>query len=323
MKKKESDAIVGIVIFVAILTLVSGVIWLKKISLTRKAVSYTAIFPKIGGLNVGDPVRVNGVDKGSVSKIYIKDDQVAVQFKIDKSILFTDSSKITVANVGLMGERALEITLSRMGNLYSPDESDTPSVYIKGKYDSGISEAIGMLGNIMNNASGLIDTVQYVLSSTLSNRRFINFFDRAVKRVDSILLVTNRTISTNENRINNIVLDLNSASNNIDHLLDKNKNDISTIIVNTKDITDSTKYLVSSIDSILVSISEITEKANNGDGTIGQLLNNDTLMTQVDSMIVKLNSLLAVADEQGLKLRIKLGFKDKKKAEKEVTSDEN
>ncbi len=316
MKKKQSDAVVGIVIFTAFLVLMSGVIWLKKISLTQSKVTYTALFPNIGGLKAGDPVRVNGVEKGSVARIYLHKAEVAVRFKIDDNIPYTDSAVITVANVGLMGERALEITLSRAGSDHVPDEGDSISNYIPGYYDKGISEAIGMLGNIMGDAKGLLDTVEYIINSTVGDPDFINFFGSAVTRLDSITLSMDRIVGSNERRIAAIVRDIKSVTGEVDQMLETNSPALTTIVTNTAGLTEDAKSIVNDIDSLLFSLQGVISKVDTGDGTVARLLNDDDLSTEIQGTLTKLDQLVDEADENGLKLRIKLGFKDKKKAEK-------
>lgn len=64
MKKTNMDLVVGGSIIIAIVILVAGVLWLKEVSITSKMVSYTVLFTNVGALQVGDPVMVNGVNKG-------------------------------------------------------------------------------------------------------------------------------------------------------------------------------------------------------------------------------------------------------------------
>jgi len=311
LKKKQSDAAVGIVILLSFVVLLSGVIWLKKISLTRSMVTYTVLFPKIGGLQTGDPVRINGVENGSVTSIRLKDAEVAVQFKIDSEIPFTDSATITVNNIGLMGERGIEVVLSRAGTEHIPNvKGEEPDQYIPGFYDSGISEAIGMLGNIMGEAQGLIDTVQYILGSTVGDDQFIQFWGDAVQRLDTMTLVLERIVTTNENQIDGIVTDMKSVSNQLDEILATNSNGISSIVSNADTLTQEVRDIMGEADSLLLGIQELVSRVDSGDGTIAQLLNNDDLSVEMRATLQGLDEIIDEIDSDGLKLRVKLGFKD-------------
>ncbi len=312
MKKKQSDAIVGLVIVAAFIALLGGIIWLKKISLTSSSVTYTALFPKIGGLQVGDPVYVNGVEKGSVADIALHEAEVAVRFHIEADIPFTDSSEITVKNVGLMGERAVEIILSRAGNEYVPDVGKTPSTYIRGRYDSGISEALGMLGNIMGEAQGLLDTVKYVVNSTVADPKFVKFFGDATERLDTMTLVLDRIVVENEPKLNGIVTDLKSVSSGVDGIVKENRSGVKSIVANADKISSDGKDVVMELDSLLIALRSVANKVDTGSGTIGKLVNSDVLSNELTVTLNKLEKLIGEADERGLKLRVRLGFKERK-----------
>jgi len=60
VKKSSMDLVVGASILLALFILIAGVLWLKEVSITRRMVSYTVLFPNIGALQGGDGVMVNG-----------------------------------------------------------------------------------------------------------------------------------------------------------------------------------------------------------------------------------------------------------------------
>ncbi len=312
LKKKQSDFIVGIVIFIALIILVAGVLWLKEMSFTRQMVTYTALFPNIGGLQKGDPVSANGVKKGVVSQIYLRKSEVAVEFKIDAEVLFTDSSRVTVKNVGLMGERKIEISLSPQGSKHLPD-TEEKQIFIKGFFDSGIAEAIGMLGDLMHDASGLLDTVEYIIGETIGDDEFITFFDNAVDRLDTITIMVDSLLAHNDQKINRIVQDVKVTTGNLRGIVQENRKPLSNIVTNAEDLTIDAKELVTELDTIINSVEHVISKIDTGNGTVGQLINNDQLIGELKQTLTNLDILLANAEEQGIKLRVKLGFGKNKK----------
>jgi len=116
VKKNKVELIVGGTIFIALFILIAGVLWLKGALVMNKMVQYSVLFPNVGTLQPGDPVVVNGVRKGSVSTIDLKGARVAVTINLDKDVALTDASKVTVQNIGLMGERMVGIQLDAAGS---------------------------------------------------------------------------------------------------------------------------------------------------------------------------------------------------------------
>lgn len=313
MKKSRSDLLVGVVILTALVSLMVGIMWLKAYSFTQKMVDYTAVFSNIGGLQAGDPVAVNGLKKGSVSSIELYGSLVAVYFKLEKDVPFTDSAIVTVKNIGLMGERKVEISLSDKGTLYEPNKGKNVRQYIKGRFDSGIAEALGMLGDFMQDASALVDSVSTLLSATLGSKEFRDFYDRTVIRLDTIVEIVDRILEHNDKKVDNIVNGLQKTTKNLDEIVSSNKKGINSIVLNTDSLTNRAADLMFDLDSLLDDLRSITGKIDTGSGTVAQLVNDSTTIDEVMNTVAKLDTLINEVQDYGLKLRVKLGFGDKKK----------
>lgn len=313
MKKGRSDLLVGVVTLVALVAFVGGVMWLKAFSFTQKMVDYTAVFSNIGGLQAGDPVSVNGLKKGTVSRIELYGSLVAVHFKLDNDVPFTDSSIVAVKNVGLMGERKVEISLSDKGTRIEPNKGRNVNKYVKGNFDSGIAEALGMLGNFMEDASMLVDSVSVLLSSTLGSPEFKDFYDRTVVRLDTIVEVIDRLLENNDDKVDRIVNSLKTTTQNLDVIVAENKTGINNIVVNADSLTARAADLMFDLDSLLSDLQSITQKIDTGNGTIGQLVNDSTTIDELMTAVDKLDTLLNQVRDDGLKLRVKLGFGERKK----------
>ena len=314
MRKKRADLLVGIVILAAIVMLVAGIMWLKAFSFTQRMVYYTGLFSNIGGLQAGDPVTVNGLRKGTVARIELHGSLVAVHFRLDSEVYFTDSCQVTVKNVGLMGERKVDIMLSGKGTRRQPNLSRTEvREYIRGNFDSGIAEALGMLGDFMGDASALVEDVSTILEQTLGNDEFMDFWDRTVVRLDTIVEVVDRLIQNNDASINHIVRDLRSTTRTLDNIVVQNRSGINNIVANADTLTDRAANLMFDLDSLLVDLRNITSKIDTGGGSIGHLLNDATTIEELMATIAVLDTLLGEVREDGLRLRVRLGFGERRR----------
>lgn len=75
------------------------------------------VFDNIAGLKVGAPVRIAGVEKGSVSAIDFVGDKVEVSMELRKEMQphVTSTSVASLGAVSLLGEAAVDITASSQG----------------------------------------------------------------------------------------------------------------------------------------------------------------------------------------------------------------
>src|SRR5580765_8505801 len=74
-------------------------------------------FPNVAGLAKGSPVRVAGVQVGSVKDIVFAGEQVDVVFEVNKTIRerITDKSIAALGSVSLLGSSAVDISPSTTG----------------------------------------------------------------------------------------------------------------------------------------------------------------------------------------------------------------
>jgi len=312
LKKTNMDLIVGGSIIIALFILIAGVLWLKEVSVTRKLVSYTILFPNVGTLQVGDPVMANGVSKGSVSKIDLRGDKVSATLEIDKSITLTDSCKIVVQNVGLMGERGVGIQMSLGGKPYKPStKQDT--TFINGYFDTGIAEAMGMLGDVLGDVQVLVKNVNSVVNTTVGDSSFIRVFETLVVRLDSISAITEEILAKNKPFINSSIKDISTVTSDLRTLINRSTPNIDTIMQNGAALTSYGITVVNRIDTLALSVQGIVDQIDSGKGSIGLLMKDEQFYKDLKSTVGDLDTLINEVQGDALKLRVKLGFGKKKK----------
>src|SRR3972149_5127187 len=109
MENRSVELRVGIVIVLTLALLIWGITWLKGWKFNQERYDVGVLFPNVGILNVGDPVSVSGVEKGKVKKIELYAGDVLVTFALTKDVKLKKDAKFTIMNVGLMGERLVDV----------------------------------------------------------------------------------------------------------------------------------------------------------------------------------------------------------------------
>src|SRR3954465_5908296 len=134
-------AIVIAAILVFSLTGAKGFFWQRYTLKTR--------FPNVAGLAAGSPVRVAGVQVGSVKEILFAGEQVDVVFDVNKKVQerITDKSTAFLGSVSLLGSSAVDIVPMTKGTPI-PEYGYVPQGHAKGQ-----------LSDIAEEASGTIDEV--------------------------------------------------------------------------------------------------------------------------------------------------------------------
>ena len=110
MKANYFETILG---FLTIL--ISCIFLIKLISVnsndsSEKYYDLNAKFLKVGGLIVGNDVKMSGVKIGVVNKVYLDDDFLAnVEFKVFSNIKIPQESVVAISSDGILGNKYLSV----------------------------------------------------------------------------------------------------------------------------------------------------------------------------------------------------------------------
>jgi phospholipid/cholesterol/gamma-HCH transport system substrate-binding protein len=314
VKKTNMDLVVGASILIALVILIGGVLWLKEALVSQKMVSYTMLFPKVGSLQVGDPVMANGVTKGRVADIYLRNDEVAVAVNLEKDVPLSDSCLAKVSNIGLMGERGIDIDLNRKGTRCKPT-SKKDTTFLNGNFDTGIAEAMGMIGVVLSQVQVVIVNVSTIMSSTVGDTAFLNMFHTLVNRLDTLSFVAERLVVKNGPVVDQSLKNLNAATAQLKELLDKNSGHLSAIMANGEALSAYSLTLAARVDSLTGSIQGIVNEVQNGQGALGMMLKDKEFPKDIKRTIADIQILVNDVQKDALKLRVVsiLGIGKKKK----------
>lgn len=122
MNKKPVETIMGVVVL-AVATLFMMFAYRVSDLQAVKGYELNARFMKVGGLNTGADVRINGIKVGSVvsQKINPLDYMVDVKLSLMPNISLPIDSTITIAGDGLMGDKFIKIEPGQSSQKMEPE----------------------------------------------------------------------------------------------------------------------------------------------------------------------------------------------------------
>lgn len=297
------DLIVGASILIALVILIGGVLWLKESLVSHKMVSYTAVFPNVGTLQLGDPVMINGVTKGRVTRIYLRRSQVATVMDIEKDVVLNDSCSVTAQNIGLMGERGIGIQLKDGGARLKPTKKND-TTFLPGSFDTGIAEAMGMLGTVLGQVQVLLVNVSSILNGTVGDTSFLRTFHTLVGRLDTLTSVAEKLVKNNGPLIDKSMQNLSSATADLKELLDKNSGHIDAIMANGESLTSYGLTLMNKVEALTTSLQGMVLEVENGKGTVGMLLKDQQFAGDLKRTVADVDTLATEVKKDAVKISI-------------------
>jgi phospholipid/cholesterol/gamma-HCH transport system substrate-binding protein len=286
--------------------------------------SLKARFASIPGLKEGSPVRVAGIDVGTVTGVALSGDQVDVTFEVSAEVRerITTSSVATLGSVSLLGESAVDITASASGTPI-PEWGFVP----QGRQAAQLTDLANEVGEGVENLSSLISDIRGgrgtvgklmtddqlyaelnrfavsartltdslksdrgTLGRLMNDRRAAESLEAALGNVQTL---TER-INAGEGSIGKLLKDdafsrsLTSATANFDAVAARINKGEGTM---GKLVTDPA--LFDKLNSMSGRLDEVMLRLNQGEGTAGRLLKDDALYENMNKVTTEISALIA------------------------------
>ena len=291
---------VGLLIIVASALLYLGLNYLKGNNPFKPEIYYFVKYKKIEGLELSSPVTINGVKVGKVKEIHFQEDNIKniiVKLSFSKNYQIPDSSVARIYSLDLMGSKGIQIILSDKENIYNI--GDTMHSSIEMNLSEQVSAQVAPLKakteELMGGIDSILVKIEYIFNKT--NRANIDKSFESISRTFANLeraSITLDTLLKNEKtRLHNIFVNVESITSNFK----ENNERLTSIIRNFDNLSDSLSKaeIVSTINNAnnaLVSVNSILGKIEKGEGTMGMLINNDSLYKHLDNSAADLDKLL-------------------------------
>ncbi len=155
--------------------------------LFQKKADYQIVFTDVEGLKRGSPVRMGGVDVGSVARVAYSQNSddprlyVTISVVKDEARRIREDSVAMISDKGLLGDKMITISIG------GPQKSALPTGgIIKSEESPKLSDMIGKLGSIGSKAEKVVANLEKT-TGTLSEKEFQDDLKQSVHSLSQIL----------------------------------------------------------------------------------------------------------------------------------------
>lgn len=262
------------------LALIAGVVVLELAGtrdLFNKGYPIRAQFDDIQELKAGDPVKMAGVEVGHVEKIQLANNKVEVVLNVDRDASVKTDSRASIKFVGLMGQNYISLTF---GSTEAPVAS--ANALLETEEQADLNSLMVKLQNVADGVEGLTKNFSGENFSNLLGP-FTEFIKENSPRL-SVILGNLQTVSTriaqgdgtigrliNEDTL--YVSALNTVSN------------LNTTVADARPLFDDLKLTLDEARSVVTQVNE-------GQGTIGKLIKDESLYRETTTAMTNLREIL-------------------------------
>lgn len=299
MKDKTKSILVALSFIVAMILFVWGFNFLKGKSILKNQLTLYAVYDNSKGLLPGDLVTINGMQVGTVSSLKFhprQDGSVIVTFTINNDLEMPSNTKAKLSS-SLMGTVSIELILGDSRQLLQSgdtlvSQSDTGTMEMISEtilpIKNNLETLLVSLNDLTNNLNDLINNeLKYDLNRGVDN------FANSMENIKVISADLQQLVDSEDGKLVQVV------------------NNLEVITEDFAVVSDSLKRIdynrmVLSLENCIAEFNALLEGINNGEGSAGLLVKDDSLYINVNETVATLQSLLDEIKANPKKLKLSI-----------------
>ena len=285
--KISREVKVGALVLSGIVLFIYGFNYLKGKDLFNKSDTFYTEYTNVEGLVPSTPVTINGLNVGTVTEIGFKGDgsgKLAVKLVVNSDFKFSKNSKAELYETGLIGGKAVAIIPA-----FDGAENANNGDVLQGSVKAGLTDLVNQR---LTPLQEKIEIMMVGADSLLSNVNEV--FDEQTKA----------NLRASISSLNDIVSNFKETSKAIDLLVAGNEEKLKTTLTNVDNIASNLskttaqlaeadlKQTISTLEATIQNFKSISSKITQGEGSIGKLLNDETLYNNLEGASREMESLI-------------------------------
>lgn len=298
MKIKREYSIAALVLG-GVGLLIFGVNFLKGLDLFQKRNVYHAVYNNVSGITGASPVYYNGYKVGQVIKTALLPNgsgYVVVSFQInEEELAITKNTKVQIYSADLF-TRALQMQLGT-GDLANAGDT------LIGDVQLSLTDAVGaQIDPLKAKAEGMISKVDSVLNAfqQMLNKQTVSDIDSSFSSIRDALESLSRTAERIDRLVASESATLSSTARNLEKVsatLAQNTDELGHIFTNLDTLTTDLakgrlRKIMDDMAHTSAELKKVATDIGNGEGTMGKLMKDDSLYTNLNSASRELDLLL-------------------------------
>ena len=284
------EAKIGFFAAVCIAATFWGVNYLKGKNLFSPNHVYYAVFKQVDGLENTNPVLINGFKVGVIKDIQFEEANTGkflVTILVGKKYRIPENTIAKMISTGILGGKAIKLEVTKGSKYHNPGDT------LPSQIETGLIDQLGyQIAPIKQKAENLmveLEKTLKIMSEVFNeenrdqlNQSFANL-NKALYSIHQTAAELDTTLSPS-GTLRKLFSNVESISANIKN----NNKDITKIVKNFSAISDTiAKIKIAStmlqVDSAMHQFNSVITKINSGKGTLGNLINNDTLYYNLEN----------------------------------------
>lgn len=282
---------IGVSIAAAVLIFFVGFRYFQDLPIFQDNYPMQATFEDAGGLVSGNPVTMKGVNIGSVRSVRLDTEKqvVRVQFVVNEDVQIPEGSYADVTGFSALSGVRLSIVPGSSGNPPLP-----PGTTLSGPPGGDILERLSdqapKLAAKADSVLGHANTTLGALGRQLEDPQ--SDFRQSLQALNATLSNLREMTGSEDAALRQTLQNLRAITADLQHFTNTNSDSLGIAVSRLNRSLARLETNLANLERTTQSLGELTTKMNEGDGTIGRLVNDPSLYVRLDSAASRTNQLL-------------------------------
>ena len=269
----------------------------------RAGKTVVVAFQDVSGLDDKAAVRVAGVRVGKVSKIRLVEGRAFVTIDLERDVELRQGASAAIANLGLLGEKYLELIPGPIGAPPLPEDS-----VLTGNQAVSFDQVTKLARDIELDVKDITSSLRGALGGPegeQTTRAIVANIERITEELKVIVATNHENVDATLANLREFSAQMNRLAERIDSLVAANSANTTATVSNIKDISEKLQHTADNLNAI-------TDKVNQGKGTVGQLINSDETSKNLNDALVSVKEGVGTLNKtlgRASKIKLDLGLR--------------
>lgn len=271
----------------------------------------SALFDDVLGLEPASPVQVAGIDVGRITRVELDEGKARVFMEIERKVELYDDAGVEKVAISLLGDYKLALEPGSASRARIPDGGEIQNV-------KSLSDIDAITAEVRTISEALRQLIAGEPGETSPLQRIVEDVEGAVSAARTITESVRQDIDANTRRLESILTNIDAFTADLRTISRGKDEDFDAIVADTRKIAESIRRTSESVEKMvagtreedldasiksvresldalnrsLENVASITKKIDEGEGTVGQLINDDQLHRDVAEAAEGVNSLV-------------------------------
>ena len=270
----SKELLIGLTTFAAVICFIWGYNFLKGKNIFTQKRDYYAFYENVHGLEIGQPVTINGFKIGQVTGItfdYSFKGPLLVAFHISKPVDFTSDTKVRIYDMDIMGAKGLQVELGTSKLMASPGDT------LAGDIQISLTEQV---------------TKQFVPIKA-GTERLVSVLDSTLRSITTLTDKASLLIEANHTNLTNAVENIDTLAS----VFTSQREQITAILNNMNVFTEdlvkaNVDEAIGTLNKTMHDLNSILTDVKSGEGSLGKLIQDGSLYSEMNESLGQLELLL-------------------------------